>query len=67
MDQSIGFGDQEKEKMTSSSEVQSSNRAAYKHTEERVAFWWCGSSGLHIWIARWLNFFFENIYFFYKL
>ena len=42
MNQSIGFGDQEKEKMTSPSVVQSSSRATYKHTEERVAFWWCG-------------------------
>ena len=64
MNQSIGFGDQEKEKMTSLSVVQSSsNCATYKHTEERVAFGWCGSCGLHIWIALWLNFFLENIYF----
>ena len=64
MNQSIGFGDQEKEKMTSPSMAQSSNRATYKHTEERVGFWWCGSRGLHIWIARWLNFFLENVNFF---
>ena len=51
MNQSSGFGDQEKEKMTSPSVVQSNNRATYKHTEERVAFWWCGSFSLHIWIA----------------
>ena len=38
MNQSIGFGDQEKKKMTSPSVVQSSNRATYKHTVERVAF-----------------------------
>ena len=62
--QLIGFGDQEKEKMTSSSVVQSSNHATYKLTDERVAFWWCGSCGLHIWIAQWLNFFLENSYFF---
>ena len=36
MNQSIGFGDQEKEKMTSPSVVQSSNRATYKHTEDKV-------------------------------
>ena len=51
MNQSSGFGDQEKEKMTSPSVVQSNNRATYKHTEERVAFWWCGSYSLHIRIA----------------
>ena len=49
--------------MTSPLVVQSSNRT-YKHTEETVAFWWCRSCGLHIWIAPWLNFFLENIYFF---
>ena len=43
MNQSIGFDDQDKEKITSPSVVQSSNRGTYKHTEERVAFWWCGS------------------------
>ena len=64
MNQLIGFGDQEKEKMMSPSVVQSSNRAIYKQTEERVAIWWCWSCGLHIWIAQWLNFFLENIYFF---
>ena len=64
MNQLIGFGDQEKEKMMSPSVMQSSNRAIYKQTEERVAIWWCWSCSLHIWIAQWLNFFLENIYFF---
>ena len=40
MNQSIGFGDQEKKTMTSPPVVQSSNRDTYKHTEEKVAFWW---------------------------
>ena len=30
-------------KMTSPSVVQLSNRATYKHAEERVTFWWCES------------------------
>ena len=48
MNQSIGFGNEDKEKMRSPSMVQSSNRATYKHTEERVAFWWCGPCGFHV-------------------
>ena len=57
MNQSLGFGDQEKEEITSPSVVQSSNHTTYKDTEEKVAFWWCESCGLHIWIAQWLIFF----------
>ena len=48
MNQSIGFGNEDKEKMRSPSMVQSYNRATYKHTEERVAFWWCGPCGFHV-------------------
>ena len=38
MNQSIGFDDQDKEKMTSPSVVQSSNRGTYKHIEKGLPF-----------------------------